>query len=139
MNIRLKRFGIIAVFLLLVFGLSSTGKVAWAVDPVMTSPTPGARLTTTTVNFQWSPSGVGQYYLGVGTSQASIENPPWGDIYAQSTGSSTGATVSGIPIDGNTCGIGAGGLSQGLHYNLSLLKWEGAGRNSPCIPSFLTD
>ena len=60
-------------------------------------------LALPTVTFQWSAgSGVEEYYIGVGTSQASIENSPWGDIDAQSTGTSTSAEITGIPLDGNT-------------------------------------
>ncbi len=103
MNIRLKRFGIVAVFLLLVFGLSSTGKVAWAADPAMTSTTPDSTLTTSTVTFHWSAGdGLDMYYLGVGTSQASVENSPWGNIFIGSTGLNTSQQVTGIPLDGNT-------------------------------------
>ena len=70
--------------------------------PAMLSSPPGSTLTTSTVTFQWSAgSGVAEYWLGVGTSQAAIENSPWGDIFAQSTGIITSAEVSGIPLTGN--------------------------------------
>ena len=72
--------------------------------PVMLSPAPGTILTSPTVTFQWSAGiGVDQYWLGVGTSQANVDgSSSYGDIYAQSTGTSTSALVTGIPLDGNT-------------------------------------
>ena len=70
--------------------------------PVIFDPPPASTLTTSTVTFQWSAgSGVAEYYLGVGTSQATVANAPWGDIFAQSTGTNTSAVVSGIPLTGN--------------------------------------
>ena len=71
--------------------------------PSLLNPTPGSSLMSSSVTFQWSAgSGVNMYYLGIGTSQASIKNSPWGDIYAQYTNTGTTATVSGIPLDGST-------------------------------------
>ena len=73
------------------------------VDPVLTKPAPGATLTTPSVKFEWSAgTGVAQYRLGVATSQQALQSPPWGDLYGQSTGTQTSATVSGIPLNGNT-------------------------------------
>ena len=69
--------------------------------PNITNPIPTSTLTNSTVTFQWTAgSGVDSYWLGVGTSQASLANNPWGDISSQST-TSTSLTVSGIPINGN--------------------------------------
>ncbi len=92
---------IIAGMFLLVFGITSTCKEVRA--QAMISPGLGTPLATTTATFDWSTgSGVDIYGLGVGTSYESIANDPWGDIYADTTGTSTSAEVSGIPIDGNT-------------------------------------
>ena len=71
--------------------------------PEITIPTPGSTLISSTVTFQWSAgSGVDQYWLGVGTSQASVSNSPWGDILAGTTGLNTSQQLTGIPLDGNT-------------------------------------
>jgi len=68
----------------------------------MASPAPGSTFTTSTATFQWNAgSGVDQYYLSVGTSQASVANAPWGDIFAQSTETNPSQVVSGIPLTGN--------------------------------------
>jgi hypothetical protein len=68
---------------------------------LMKNPTSGSTLTAYTVTFKWSGGiGASQYYLGVGTSQGSISSSPYGDIYLQSTGMNTSATVSGILLNG---------------------------------------
>jgi uncharacterized repeat protein (TIGR02059 family) len=70
--------------------------------PAITSPTPGSTLATASVTFEWSAgSGVDEYYLGVGTSQAAVANAPWGDLFAGYTGTNTSQLVSNIPINGN--------------------------------------
>ncbi|MEE9123703.1 MAG: hypothetical protein V3U14_04295, partial [candidate division NC10 bacterium] len=59
-------------------------------------------LTTATATFQWNAgSGVDQYYLGVGTSQAAVDQAPYGDIFSQFTGTNPSQVVSGIPLTGN--------------------------------------
>ncbi len=64
--------------------------------PSLISPPLGSTLTTSSVAFQWSAgSGVAEYHLYVGTT------PGGKDIYTQSQGTSTSASVSGIPINGN--------------------------------------
>ena len=69
--------------------------------PWMVSPSADSTLTTSTATFQWSTGHtVEKYYLGVGTSQAAIANTPWGDIFAQSSGTNTSQVVSGIPLTG---------------------------------------
>ena len=79
----------------------ATVQITVADIPLLTNPTPGSTLTSSTVTFQWTAgSGVNSYWLGVGTSQASLVSNPWGDIFSQST-TSTSAIVSGIPINGN--------------------------------------
>jgi hypothetical protein len=68
----------------------------------MVNPPAGSTLTTSTGTFQWSPSsGVAEYYLGVGTSQTAVANAPWGNLFAQSTGTTTSAIVSGMPLTGS--------------------------------------
>ncbi|MDR4504663.1 MAG: alkaline phosphatase [Candidatus Scalindua sp.] len=70
--------------------------------PGMTSPAPGATITTSTVTFQWSAgTGVSRYWLGVGTSFNSVKTSPFGNIFGASTGTSTTQQVTGIPINGN--------------------------------------
>ena len=73
------------------------------IAPVLTSPTLGSTLSSSTVTFQWSPgTGVDAYHLGVGTSEAVISTGhPWGDIFGANTGTKTSAVVSDIPIGGN--------------------------------------
>jgi len=62
---------------------------------VMTSPPPGSTLPGDTVTFVWTSGvGVSEYWLRIGSTVHG------GDIYNQSTGLSTSATVSGIPTDG---------------------------------------
>ena len=69
----------------------------------LTTPAPNSQLTQSSTTFNWTTgTNVTAYWLGVGTTQVSIENDPWGDIYAQSTGTNTQATVTGIPINGST-------------------------------------
>ena len=65
----------------------------------LTSPAPGAVLTTSTFNFQWTsgPSNATAYWLDVGNSQGH------GDISAGQLSLGTlSKTVSGIPTDGRT-------------------------------------
>ena len=54
------------------------------------------------MTFEWNAgSGVEAYWLGIGTSQAAVANSPYGNIFAQSTGTKTSQFVSGIPLTGN--------------------------------------
>ncbi|MDR4506445.1 MAG: hypothetical protein MRK01_16865 [Candidatus Scalindua sp.] len=100
MGIKLGRFTAIAGFVLIVFCLSSTDKLAWAADPAMTSPLPGSTLTKTAVTFTWSSgTGVDTYWLMIGTGTSKSTR---GDKYDQSVGTNTSATVSGVPLNGNT-------------------------------------
>ncbi len=54
------------------------------------------------VKFTWTAgcTNVTEWYLGVGTSQPAIENAPYGNIYAESTGTSNSVTVTNIPEHG---------------------------------------
>ncbi|OGE87650.1 MAG: hypothetical protein A2760_02515 [Candidatus Doudnabacteria bacterium RIFCSPHIGHO2_01_FULL_50_67] len=66
----------------------------------MTSPVANSVISPQTT-FSWSAgTGVSEYWLGVGTTLDSLGKDPWGDIYAQSTGTDTSVTVSGIPQNG---------------------------------------
>jgi hypothetical protein len=66
------------------------------IPPALVSPSPGATLRSSTMTVQWSAgSGVAEYHLYVGTT------PGGKDIYTQSQGTSTSASVSGIPLNGN--------------------------------------
>jgi hypothetical protein len=70
--------------------------------PALINPSIGSSLTTSPVTFSWSPgSGIAEYFLGVGTSQAAVDTTPLGDIFAQSVGTNTSQAVSGIPLTGN--------------------------------------
>jgi virginiamycin B lyase len=63
---------------------------------LISSPTPGTQLASTTVTFIWNAAaGADMYWLDVGNSVAH------GDISAGST-SATSKTVSGLPCDGRT-------------------------------------
>ena len=98
------------VFLRLWYRVAGSGNPWFFVDytyqthdiPVMTTPLPANPLTSSSVTFDWTPGeGWGEYWLGVGTSQAAVANSPWGDTFAGSTGANTSQAVSGIPITGN--------------------------------------
>lgn len=66
-------------------------------SPQITSPAPGATLTSTTQLFEWTPgTGVAQYWLYVGST------PGGADFYDQDRGLSLSATVTGLPSDGRT-------------------------------------
>ncbi|MEZ4270372.1 MAG: hypothetical protein R3C68_02700 [Myxococcota bacterium] len=69
--------------------------------PELTSPVPGSTLNDSSVTFAWSQgAGVSEYWLGVGTSIESVSADPWGDLFAASTGTTTGTTVLGLPESG---------------------------------------
>jgi len=67
--------------------------------PSMTSPTPGSTLSGATETFSWSDNGasVSEYWLYIGTTGVGSK-----DILDSSQGTSTSATVSGLPTDGST-------------------------------------
>jgi len=71
--------------------------------PAITNPAPGSLLSGSAVTFNWADNGTSldEYLLGVGTSQPSVENPPYGDIFLQDT-TGTSLFVTGIPTDGST-------------------------------------
>ena len=64
---------------------------------VMSSPTPGATLTSATVTFTWAGNGT-EYWLFVGKAGGA-------DIYNKSAGTNLSATVAGIPTDGSTINV----------------------------------
>ena len=107
------RFIVIAAFFILVLGLSSTGKVAWAA-PVITSPSPGSTLNCGNVTFSWSANGtsVDKWWLYVGTTENEKDILDSGGL-----GSSTSLLVSGIPEDGSTVYVK-------LFYKLSPNPWQ---------------
>ncbi|GJQ59598.1 MAG: DUF1566 domain-containing protein [Candidatus Scalindua sp. AMX11] len=98
MEKKLTRFLMIAVGLLLLFGLSSTVTVARAAEPAMTSPVPGSDLTTATVMFEWD-AGTEEdlYRLHVGTT-----GPGSKDIVRKNELATTSFRVTGIPLTGDT-------------------------------------
>jgi hypothetical protein len=98
MVIKFKKFIVIAGFLLLVFGLSSTHKQTWAADPAITIPAPGITLSRTTVTFEWM-AGTQEdlYRLHLGTT-----GPGSKDILKANVLTTTLHTVTGIPLTGQT-------------------------------------
>lgn len=70
--------------------------------PARLRPPTSSPLATSSVTFQWSAvSGATGYYLGVGTSQASVADEPWGDIFAGYIEANTSQVVTGIPLTGD--------------------------------------
>jgi hypothetical protein len=64
---------------------------------VITSPTPGSKLASSTVTFTWSAgTGVSEYWLSVGTTLNGSQ------LWGGSTGTMRSVTVSGLPTDGRT-------------------------------------
>jgi hypothetical protein len=61
---------------------------------VLTTPTPGSTLTSSTVTFNWTPGiGVSQYVLYLGTTFAG------NNLYNSGQTTATSVTVSGLPVD----------------------------------------
>ena len=75
---------------------SYTAATSVAQKAVMTSPAPGSTLAGSSQTFVWTNVGAAQYYLYVGTTSGGK------DLYAQSQGTNTSVTVSGLPTDGRT-------------------------------------
>lgn len=73
------------------------------VNPYISSHAPGSLLPGSTVTFAWDAGNVGatEYFIGVGSTAASIATTPWGNIFTKNTGSVKTVTVAGIPQDGN--------------------------------------
>jgi hypothetical protein len=64
---------------------------------VITSPTPGTTLFSSTTTFTWSAgSGVSQYYVHIGSTFAAA------DLYNQTQGTNHSVTMNGLPTDGRT-------------------------------------
>jgi len=96
MRVMTGRLIAVVIFFLLVFGLSATGKVAWATDPAITSPVPGAELTTPTIIFEWEAGTEDDFYrLHIGT-----EGPGSTNISERDDFGATSYTAT-IPLDGN--------------------------------------
>jgi uncharacterized protein YkwD len=60
------------------------------------SPAPGSTLTSSTATFSWSPNGADEYWLTVGTT------PGGWDLYSSSLGAVPEATVTNLPMTGQT-------------------------------------
>jgi len=74
-----------------------TYTAATAQGAVLTSPTPGAVLSSATVTFAWTAGNLAsQYWLYVGTTAAGA------DLYNSSTGLNLSATANNLPDDGRT-------------------------------------
>ncbi len=85
---------------------------AGAATAVMTSPTPGSTLSSSST-FKWTAgNGAWQYYLYVGTTGAGSYN-----IVNQNTGTATSRTVSGLPSTGTVYVRLWSYLSSGWYYN----------------------
>ena len=61
------------------------------------NPSNGSTLTAATQNFSWTGTGVTEYWLYVGTSEAGQDI-----LNSGSLGTSTSTTVNGLPTDGST-------------------------------------
>jgi len=71
---------------------------AAATPAVLTSPTPGSTLTSSSATFQWTAgSGVTQYVLGIGSTGVGSY-----DLYNSTPITATQASVTGLPINGET-------------------------------------
>jgi hypothetical protein len=65
---------------------------------VLASPTPGSKLSGSTVTFSWTPgTAVSKYLINVGTKWPGAD-----DIYGSGVTTATSATVTGLPTDGVT-------------------------------------
>lgn len=62
----------------------------------ITNPANGSTFTSTTVTFEWENVGAAQYYLYIGTSEGD------NNLYANSQGTNTSKSISGLPSDGST-------------------------------------
>ena len=63
----------------------------------VTAPAPGSTLSGSTVTFTWSTGkGVTKFFIYGGNAQGA------NDIIGQDEGTSTSATIAGIPTDGRT-------------------------------------
>jgi 6-phosphogluconolactonase (cycloisomerase 2 family) len=71
---------------------------AAATPAVLTSPTPGTALTSSSVTFQWTAgTGVTQYVLGIGSTGVGSYN-----LYNSTPITATQASVTGLPTNGET-------------------------------------
>jgi hypothetical protein len=71
--------------------------VAANLAPAISSPAPGSTIAGASATFTWTAgSGNSQYWLSVGTTAGGT------DLYNLSTGTNRSATVSGLPINGQT-------------------------------------
>ena len=69
-----------------------------AAPAILTSPTPGSTLTSSSATFQWTAgSGVTQYVLGIGSTGVGSYN-----LYNSTPITATQASVTGLPINGET-------------------------------------
>src|SRR5262249_59167719 len=86
----------------------------------LTTPTPGATLQAATATFGWTAgSGVTQYWLYVGTTQAAF------DLYNQSTGTDLSATVNHLPTDGRLIYVRLWSLIAGVWQFNDYGYWAG--------------
>ena len=93
------------------------------------TPAQGSTLSGPTVTFTWTGTGVGGYWLDVGTA------PFVGNISAGSVGAATSKLVSGLPMDGSTIYVtlysninGSYTDSNGNYYRNSILTSQAVKR-----------
>lgn len=88
----IKRNLIFALLTMLCFLMMSGVQAA---SSQITSPANGSTLTSTSVVFRWNSVGASEYFLYVGTYQGA------NNLYGNSQGTGTAATVSGLPSNGS--------------------------------------
>ncbi|WP_158839613.1 M6 family metalloprotease domain-containing protein [Polaribacter sp. L3A8] len=91
----------------------------------ITSPSPGSRLNSSSINFRWNrPSGATYFDILVGTTGAGSTN-----IRSSSTFNSTNKTVSGIPTNGSIIYVRLWTLNGSWKYNDYTYNVNGAPLN----------
>jgi len=104
---------------------------------VMTSPTPGSTLTSSSVTFQWSAGGATQYGLWIGSTGVGSAN-----LAAPPAGTNTSYTATGLPTDGRTLYVRLWSLLSGTwqyrDYTYTALTLAPAVMISPANGSTLT-
>lgn len=106
--------GRMAGLALLIVAFAAPGVRGAGIKASMTDPAAsGAYLTGASYTFQWTTgTNVTQYRLWVGTSAGAK------DIYNQSTGTTTHATVNGLPVNGSTVYVRLNSYIDGIwQYN----------------------
>ena len=124
------------------FGTGSGGSGCSTPAPAtMSSPPPGTALTGASVTFSWTAGcDVTQYYLYVGSAMGT------NDIYGQSQGTNTMATVTNLPTNGSTLyvrlwsfvSVTSSNLSVGWHFNDYTYMASGTGSGGTTAPTVVS-